>query len=218
MTQAQLCFPIPWALELAAAARLSAKRTASPASSPDGNSTPGRGRQCSTFVRARTVNLNRISIRVRQAAYTRPLWRWDVDVAALRPKTRADCFEGPRPCPFIGCRYHTAIVVDPDRESIKEVFPDLNILADPEGPGLAELERRIGTCALDIADKHDDGTQGIGGLVALYQVASSGKPIGQTPGMTIEEVGKVLNISVERTRQIASQANQTVRIKVRRFG
>jgi hypothetical protein len=23
-----------------------------------------------------------------------------------RPRTRGDCADGPRPCPFIGCRYH----------------------------------------------------------------------------------------------------------------
>lgn len=26
--------------------------------------------------------------------------------APPRPKTRADCIDGPRPCPYIGCRHH----------------------------------------------------------------------------------------------------------------
>lgn len=25
---------------------------------------------------------------------------------ALRPMTRADCLDGPRPCPWVSCRYH----------------------------------------------------------------------------------------------------------------
>lgn len=230
----QLCFKAPWALELAVADRRPARRahlTARPLERREGiqgtipvvrdmelHRGTGRARQCSTFARARTVNLKRLGVKVRQAAHTKSLFQWDVDVSALRPKTRADCIDGPRPCPWIGCRYHLAITADPDRESVKETFPEMNILSDPEGPGLQYLEEIMGTCALDIADKHDDGTQGIGGLIALYQAASSGKPIGQTPGMTIEETGRVLNISVERTRQIASSAMQTMRVKLRRFG
>ena len=29
-----------------------------------------------------------------------------------RPRTRADCIDGPRPCPFVGCRHHLAIDVN----------------------------------------------------------------------------------------------------------
>ena len=28
-----------------------------------------------------------------------------------RPKTRADCIDGPRPCPYVGCRYHLLLDV-----------------------------------------------------------------------------------------------------------
>lgn len=173
------------------------------------------GRKCSPFARARTVNIQKLSKGLRQGAHTRSFW--DEDVESLRPKTRADCVNGPRPCPWIGCRYHMAITVDVERGSIKETFPQLEIVSRPEGDGLVVLEQVVGTCALDVVAKHDDGTGGIGGLVALYQAAISGKPLGQTPGATIEEVGRSLNLSVERIRQLASGAMQEVRVKLRRL-
>ncbi len=173
------------------------------------------GRKCSPFARARTINISKLSKRQRQDGHSRSFW--DLDIEALRPRTRSDCKAGPRPCPWIGCRHHTAITVDLERGSIKETFPQLRILSEPDGDGLAVLEQVFGTCSLDVVEKHenDDGTDGVGGLIALYQAASSGKPLGQAPGMTIEEVGKVMNLSVERVRQLCSGAMQDVRVKLR---
>jgi hypothetical protein len=172
-------------------------------------------RKCSPFARARTINVQKLPKRQREAAHSRSFW--DVELDRLRPKTRDDCKPGPRPCPWIGCRFHTAITVDLERGSIKENFPHLKIWSDPEGDGLERLELEHGTCSLDIADKHDDGTEGVGGLIALYQVATSGKPMGMTPGMTIEEVAKAMNISIERVRQLGSGAMQEMRVKLRRL-
>lgn len=176
-----------------------------------------RRRQCSPFPRARTVNVAKLGVRLKQGAHTHDLF--DVGVEALRPRTRAECAPPPgkrrtEPCPWIGCRHHTAITVDPERGSIKETFPQLRILDDPEGPGLHVLEELVGTCSLDACDGLDDGTGGIGGLIALYQAASSGKPVGQTPGMTIAETGHKLNLSIERTRQLSAQALQEMRVKL----
>lgn len=180
----------------------------------DGGGTEGKStRKCSPFARAKTINVSKLSKRQRQAAHSRSFW--DIDIEALRPRSRADCKTGPRPCPWVGCRHHTALTVDLERGSIKETFPQLEIMSRPEGDGLHVLEQVVGTCSLDIADKVDDGTEGIGGLLALYQSASSGKPLGQAPGMTIEETGKVMNLSVERVRQLGGQAMQEVRVKLR---
>jgi hypothetical protein len=111
-----------------------------------------------------------------------------------------------------------AIDVNLERGSIKEVFPHLRILSEPEGPGLELLEEHCGTCSLDVADRHDDGTgtHGVGGLLALRQAALSGKPLGQTPGLNIEDTGRRLNLSIERTRQLSSAAMQELRVKLRR--
>ncbi len=58
-----------------------------------------------------------------------------------RPRVRGDCEDGPRPCPWVGCRYHLYLEVNPRTGSIKLQFPDF----DPWE--LAE------TCALDVADR-----------------------------------------------------------------
>lgn len=63
----------------------------------------------------------------------------DVD----RPKTRGDCKDGPRPCPFAGCAHHLGLDVRrvPQGHSVKHAVRGL----DPD-----ELPE---TCALDVADR-----------------------------------------------------------------
>jgi len=47
------------------------------------------------------------------------------DVSSLiRPRTRADCINGIRPCPFVGCAYHTYLDVMPGGGIVIN-FPDL---------------------------------------------------------------------------------------------
>ena len=211
----QLCFPAAWATPSPeAAARAIARRPPVEIAAPPPAAPEKRTRKCSPFPRARTVNVNKLPRRQIGDAYT--LTFWDAEVEAERPRFRSQCGAGPRPCPWLLCRHHTAIVVDEETGSIKEVFPHLKILENP-GEGLVKLEALRGTCSLDIVERHDDGTGGIGGLVALYQAALAGKPLGQTPGMTIDEVGKSMNLSIERIRQLGSQAMQEVRVKLRRL-
>ena len=57
-----------------------------------------------------------------------------------RPRTRGECVDGPRPCPWAGCKYHLALDVNPETGTIKINRPDLEVW---------ELEH---SCALDIAD------------------------------------------------------------------
>jgi hypothetical protein len=66
-----------------------------------------------------------------------------------RPRSRAECKDGPRPCPFVSCQHHLYLDVG-SKGSIKLNFPDL----EPD-----QLEE---TCALDVAAR--------GGLV-LHEVA-----------------------------------------------
>jgi hypothetical protein len=56
------------------------------------------------------------------------------------PKTRGDCVDGPRPCPFARCRHHLALDVDDRNGSIRHNFPGV-------APGDWEH-----SCALDDAD------------------------------------------------------------------
>ena len=67
-----------------------------------------------------------------------------------RPRTRGDCVDGPRPCPFVSCKHHLYLDVS-GSGTIKLNFPDLL----PE-----QLEE---SCSLDVADRggmalHDVGT------------------------------------------------------------
>jgi len=80
-----------------------------------------------------------------------------------RPRTRGDCRDGMRPCPFVGCKYHLFLDVNPDTHSIKKNFPHKDVW---------ELEE---TCALDVAERG---------------------------GLTLEEVGDLLNLTRERIRQM----------------
>ena len=57
---------------------------------------------------------------------------------ALRPKTRGDCVDGPRPCPWVGCRHHLALSSSRTTIRVSQSFLD----------GTAEQ-----TCALDVADQ-----------------------------------------------------------------
>jgi sigma-70-like protein len=61
-----------------------------------------------------------------------------VDLA--RPRTRADCGAEARPCPWVACKHHLYLDINPETGSIKINFPD----REPW-----ELEH---TCALDVAD------------------------------------------------------------------
>src|SRR5258708_16467489 len=80
-----------------------------------------------------------------------------------RPRTRADCMNGPRPCLFVSCKHNLYLDVNPETGSIKLNFPDKEVWE------LAE------TCALDVAERG---------------------------GITLEEVGEIMNLTRERIRQV----------------
>jgi Sigma-70, region 4 len=88
------------------------------------------------------------------------------EIEAKRPRSRADCAQGPRPCMFIACKHHLYLDVNPSTGSIKLNFPDKEIW---------ELEE---TCALDVADRG---------------------------GITLEEVGAIMNLTRERIRQVETR-------------
>ena len=60
----------------------------------------------------------------------------DVD----RPRTRAECRGEARPCPWVACKHHLYLDINPETGSIKINFPDL----EPW-----EMQH---TCALDVAE------------------------------------------------------------------
>lgn len=56
-----------------------------------------------------------------------------------RPRSRSDCIDGPRPCPWVGCRHHLYLDVVPQTGSIKLPF------------GLRDVSDIPETCSLDVA-------------------------------------------------------------------
>ncbi|HRC56954.1 MAG TPA: sigma factor-like helix-turn-helix DNA-binding protein, partial [Kofleriaceae bacterium] len=80
-----------------------------------------------------------------------------------RPATREQCREDMRPCPWVACKHHLYLDINPETGSIKINFPDL----EPW-----ELQN---TCALDVAERG---------------------------GITLEEVGEIMNLTRERIRQV----------------
>ena len=57
-----------------------------------------------------------------------------------RPRMREDCMGGQRPCPWVGCRYHLYLDVNPGAGSIRYNFPGLEVGQLPV------------SCSLDVAD------------------------------------------------------------------
>lgn len=90
-----------------------------------------------------------------------------VDGVEERPRTRGECADGERPCPFVSCRHHLYLEVTRKTGTIKLNFPDL------------EVHEMGETCALDVADRGSH---------------------------SLDEIGEVMNLTYERTRQIEEQA------------
>ncbi|MCE9578259.1 MAG: DNA-binding protein [Deltaproteobacteria bacterium] len=80
-----------------------------------------------------------------------------------RPTSREECRGDVRPCPWVACKHHLYLDVNPETGSIKINFPDL------------EPWELRNTCALDVAERG---------------------------GITLEEVGEIMNLTRERIRQV----------------
>jgi hypothetical protein len=117
-----------------------------------------RRRRRRTRPRSKTIAMKRLTREeLRQGALMYP----PVDIP--RPTSRAECSEDIRPCPWVACKHHLYLDINPETGSIKINFPEL----EPW-----ELKH---TCALDVAERG---------------------------GITLEEVGEIMNLTRERIRQV----------------
>jgi hypothetical protein len=108
--------------------------------------------------RGRTMSVRRtskISLRVLRDEYAE-------ETADLRPRTRGDCVGGPRPCPFVSCKYNLAIDVNPRSGAIKFNFPSV-----AEGMLDVDWDRMPCSCALDIADQGGTTLERVGEIMNL---------------------------------------------------
>ena len=72
-----------------------------------------------------------------------------------KPRTRAECAEGIRPCPYVSCKHHLFLDVSARTGAIKLNFPDLEVW------DMAE------TCALDVADRGGTTLEDVGAIMNL---------------------------------------------------
>jgi hypothetical protein len=72
-----------------------------------------------------------------------------------RPRTRADCAGGLRPCPYVACRYNLYLDVSNKTGAIKLNFPDLEVWDMNE------------SCALDVADRDGTTLEDVGAIMNL---------------------------------------------------
>lgn len=118
-------------------------------------------------VRARTIAVKRLTkeqLRIGRLLYP------ETDYWKPRSRVECGCFE--RPCPYVSCKHHLYLDVNPATGSIKLNFPDLEVW---------EMEE---TCALDVADRG---------------------------GITLEEVGEIMNLTRERIRQVELRGLEKLR-------
>lgn len=100
----------------------------------------------------RTLKTRQLVAEVKREA--EPLLDATLTPEVERPKTRGDCVDGPRPCPWVSCRHHLFLDVK-DGKFIRYNFP---------GRDLDELSE---TCALDVADRGKHTLEQVGDLVNL---------------------------------------------------
>ena len=95
-----------------------------------------------------------------------------------RPRTRGECADVPRPCPFVSCRYHLYLDLNPVTHEIKVNFPDIDV--DEMHPDYS--------CALDIAER---------GALTLEDVAAA-------TALTRERVRQLEHRATKKLRLLGS--------------
>ena len=102
-------------------------------------------------VRARTISVKRMT--KRELEMGRMLYPEVDDIE--RPRSREECVNGERPCPFVSCKHHLFLDVSAKTGAIKLNFPDLEVWEMNE------------TCALDVADRGGTTLEEVGAIMNL---------------------------------------------------
>lgn len=132
---------------------------------------PERDREVSGHLSETTLQLTREQRRSRRPREVRSrtisvkrLPKWQLERGRLlypestrdaRPKTRGECVEGERPCPFVSCAHNLYLDVSRRTGAIKLNFPDL------------EPEEMRDSCALDVADRGGETLEGVGAVMNM---------------------------------------------------
>lgn len=125
-------------------------RKAAPATSATAITREQRRSRRKREVRARTISVKRMT--KRELEIGRMLYP---ETDYQKPKTRAECAEGLRPCPYVSCKHHLFLDVSSRTGAIKLNFPDLEVWDMNE------------TCALDVADRGGTTLEDVGAIMNL---------------------------------------------------
>ncbi|WP_437960826.1 sigma factor-like helix-turn-helix DNA-binding protein [Sorangium sp. So ce119] len=101
-------------------------------------------------IRARTISVKRMT--KRELEIGRMLYP---ETDYYKPRMRAECVDGPRPCPYVSCQHHLYLDVSARTGAIKLNFPDLEVWDMNE------------TCALDVADRGGTTLEDVGAIMNL---------------------------------------------------
>lgn len=124
-----------------------------PAPPPPAPSREQRRSRRKREVRSTTISVKRMTKRELQLG--RLLYPEDEHEDVERPRTRADCQDGVRPCPFVSCAHHLYLDVSARTGAIKLNFPDL------------EPHELVESCALDVADAGGATLERVGEIMNL---------------------------------------------------
>lgn len=125
-------------------------RKAAPATSATAITREQRRSRRKREIRARTISVKRMT--KRELEIGRMLFP---EVDYWKPNTRAECLDGPRPCPYVSCQHHLFLDVSARTGAIKLNFPDLEVWEMTE------------TCALDVADRGGTTLEDVGAIMNL---------------------------------------------------
>jgi hypothetical protein len=125
-------------------------RKAAPATSATAITREQRRSRRKREVRARTISVKRMT--KRELEIGRMLYP---EADYWKPRARAECADGPRPCPYVSCKHHLFLDVSARTGAIKLNFPDLEAWEMNE------------SCALDVADRGGTTLEDVGAIMNL---------------------------------------------------
>jgi hypothetical protein len=133
-----------------------------------------------------------------------------------RPLTRADCAGRPRPCPWVGCRFHLGIDVRETGTLTLHAGRTTEVIEHSDGRERArELTRRVAGLP-----EHEPVTRADRAIDAFVEALAAAPltctlDVADQGGVTLEQVGDLLHITRERVRQIETLALRKLRANAR---
>jgi hypothetical protein len=137
-----------------------------------------------------------------------------------RPRNRSECKDGPRPCPWVSCRYHLALDVHPETETLKlrgsARFAERR---SEGGRALVANERPIELQRHK--ERTKDGLSAEEFVDAVAESVVSDRPscsldIADIGGVTLEDCARAMGLTRERVRQIEAVALRETKHRTRR--